>query len=173
MASRTGQPVRRSLDALFGAPPVGGAPAAPVQIDVARLSPNPFQPRTEFDPATLAELGRSFARHGVLQSLLVRRTSSQRGAADTYQIAAGERRWRAAQLAGLATVPCDVRDLDDDAMEEIALTENIQREDLTDIELAYALKRMLERHSDLSRRALSESLGKAHNYAEKNINIIF
>ncbi len=172
MASRTGQPVRRSLDALFGAPPVGGAPAAPVQIDVARLSPNPFQPRTEFDPATLAELGRSFARHGVLQSLLVRRAPGELGAGDTYQIAAGERRWRAAQLAGLTTVPCDVRDLDDDAMEEIALTENIQREDLTDIELAYALSRMLERHPDLSRRALSESLGKAHNYADNKLKLI-
>jgi len=172
MASRTGQPVRRSLDALFGAPPAGGVPAVPVQIDVARLSPNPFQPRTEFDPATLAELGRSFARHGVLQSLLVRRAPGELGAGDTYQIAAGERRWRAAQLAGLATVPCDVRDLDDDAMEEIALTENIQREDLTDIELAYALSRLLERHPDLSRRALSESLGKAHNYADNKLKLI-
>ncbi len=176
MASRTGQPVRRSLDALFGAPPVGGTAAAPVQIEVTRLSPNPFQPRTEFDPATLAELGRSFARHGVLQSLLVRRapgrTPGEVGDGDTYQIAAGERRWRAAQLAGLATVPCDVRDLDDDALEEIALTENIQREDLTDIELAYALRRLLERHPELSRRALSESLGKAHNYADNKLKLI-
>jgi len=140
------------------------------EIKVSLLSPNPYQPRTTFDPAKLGELASSMRRRGrVLQALLVRETPGEEGA---YQIAAGERRWRAAQLAGLETVPCIVEDLDDDAMEEIALTENIQREDLTDIELAYAFKRMLERRPALSRRALSENLGKAHNYVDNRLKLI-
>ena len=165
------------LDRMFGAtaaalvadaPGEDDAPVAPVQVDTARLSPNPFQPRTEFDPDKLTELARSVERHGVLQALLVRRAPD---ATDLYQIAIGERRWRAAQLAGLTAVPCHVRALDDDAMEEIALVENIQREDLTPVEEARALQRLMARHA-LSMRALSEQMGKHHSYVQDRLKLL-
>jgi len=168
MASRISQPARRSLDALFGSAPAGGTVGQPVQIEVARLVPNPFQPRTDFDPDKLTELAMSLERHGVLQALVVRRTP---GNEDLYQIAVGERRYRAAQLAGLVTVPCDVREFTDDDMEELALVENIQREDLTPVEEAHALQRLMERRG-LSMRALSDQLGKGHNYVEKKLKLI-
>jgi len=165
------------LDRMFGAtaaalvadaPGQDGALATPVPVETAHLVPNPFQPRTEFDPDKLTELARSVERHGVLQALLVRRAPDN---ADLYQIAIGERRWRAAQLAGLATVPCYVRVLDDDAMEEIALVENIQREGLTPVEEARALQRLMARHA-LSMRALSEQLGKHHSYVQDRLKLL-
>ncbi len=165
------------LDRMFGAtaaalvadaPGEDDLPVAPVQVDTARLSPNPFQPRTEFDPDKLTELAQSVERHGILQALLVRRAPAD---TDLYQIAIGERRWRAAQLAGLTTVPCHVRALDDDAMEEIALVENIQREDLTPVEEARALRRLMARHA-LSMRALSEQLGKHHSYVQDRLKLL-
>jgi len=140
----------------------------PVQVETACLVPNPFQPRTEFDSDKLTELARSVERHGVLQALLVRHAPDD---AALYQIAIGERRWRAAQLAGLATVPCYVRVLDDDAMEEIALVENIQREGLTPVEEARALQRLMARHA-LSIRALSEQLGKHHSYVQDRLKLL-
>ena len=165
------------LDRMFGAtaaalvadvPSEGNAQAMPTQVDTAHLVPNPFQPRTEFDPDKLTELARSVERYGVLQALLVRRAPDD---SDLYQIAIGERRWRAAQLAGLTTVPCHVRALDDDAMEEIALVENIQREDLTPVEEARALQRLMARHA-LSMRALSEQLGKHHSYVQDRLKLL-
>jgi len=165
------------LDRMFGAtaaalvadaPGEDDAPTMPAQVETARLVPNPFQPRTEFDPDKLTDLARSVERHGVLQALLVRRAPDD---ADLYQIAIGERRWRAAHLAGLTTVPCHVRALDDDAMEEIALVENIQREDLTPVEEARALQRLMTRHA-LSMRALSEQLGKHHSYVQDRLKLL-
>ncbi len=167
MANR---PPQRSVSALFrGLQPAGVEDLENAQlIDGTLLSPNPFQPRAAFDPRTLQELARSLQRIGVLQPLLVR---PMPGDGERYQIAAGERRWQAAQLAGLAAVPCVVRDLDDDAMEEIALVENIQRDDLTPVEEARVLRRLMERRS-LSMRALSEHLGKNHSYVEDKLKLI-
>jgi len=139
-----------------------------VLIPLPLLSPNPFQPRREFDPAALTELAASLGQVGVLQPLLVRRTP---GDDESYQIAAGERRWRAAQLAGLDAVPCLVRDLDDDAMETIALVENIQRSDLSPLDEARAYRRLLERLG-LSIRALSERLGKSHTFVENRLKLV-
>jgi len=165
------------LDRMFGAtaaalvadaPGEDDMPVTPVQVETARLSPNPFQPRTEFAPDKLTELAQSVERHGILQALLVRRAPHD---TDLYQIAIGERRWRAAQLAGLTTVPCHVRALDDDAMEEIALVENIQREDLTPVEEARALRRLMARHA-LSMRALSEQMGKHHSYVQDRLKLL-
>jgi len=165
------------LDRMFGATSAalvadatgeGDAPMAPVQVEMGRLVPNPFQPRTEFDLDKLTELARSVERHGVLQALLVRPTPNDVG---TYQIAIGERRFRAAQLAGLTTLPCDVRELNDDAMEEIALVENIQREDLTPVEEARALQRLMARHA-LSIRAIAEQLGKHHSYVQDRLKLL-
>jgi len=140
------------------------------QIPVARLSPNPFQPRSEegFESAALDELATSIRAHGVLQPLLVRQTPDEE---DTYQIAAGERRWRAAQRAGLETVPCVVRDLNDRQLRELALVENVFREDLSPVDLGRALQQMMEVF-ELSARSLSERLGKNHSYVDDKLKIV-
>ncbi len=138
------------------------------EIPVARLAPNPYQPRQTFDQAGLDELAASIRQHGVLQPLLVRPDPAREG---YHQIAAGERRWRAAQLALLQTVPCIVRELDDDAMEEIALVENIQRDDLTPLDEARAYRRLMDR-LELSMRALSERLGKSHTFVVDRLKLV-
>jgi len=138
------------------------------EIPVARLAPNPYQPRQTFDQAGLDDLAASIRQHGVLQPLLVRPDPAREG---DHQIAAGERRWRAAQLASLQTVPCIVRELDDDAMEEIALVENIQRDDLTPLDEARAYRRLMDRLG-LSMRALSERLGKSHTFVVDRLKLV-
>jgi len=140
------------------------------QIPAARLAPNPFQPRSEegFEPIALDELAASIREHGVLQPLLVRPTP---GEEDTYQIAAGERRWRAARLADLETVPCVVRDLNDRQLRELALVENVFREALSPVDLGRALQQMMEVF-ELSARALSERLGKNHSYVDDKLKIV-
>jgi len=138
------------------------------EIPVARLAPNPYQPRQTFDQAGLDELAASIRQHGVLQPLLVRPDPAREG---DHQIAAGERRWRAAQLALLQTVPCIVRELDDGAMEEIALIENIQRDDLTPLDEARAYRRLMDR-LELSMRALSERLGKSHTFVVDRLKLV-
>lgn len=110
----------------------------PAQIPIELIDPNPVQPRSLFSAEKLEELAASIRAHGILQPLLVRRRGER------YQLVAGERRWRAARLAGLQTVPAIVQDVPDEQMLEITLVENIQREDLNPIELARALERMVE-----------------------------
>ncbi len=159
------------LDDIFAAPGQAGATEMENarEVEIARLTPNPFQPRTEFHPDKLRELANSISRRRrVLQPLLGRPHPDDPA---LYQIAAGERRWRAAQLAGLATVPCIVEDLDDDAMEEIALAENIQREDLSPIDEAAALKRLMQRHN-LSLRDIATFIDKSHVYVTQRLRLL-
>ncbi len=113
-------------------------PERPAEIPIDLIDPNPAQPRAIFATEKLEELANSIRAHGILQPLIVRR----RG--DRYQLVAGERRWRAARLAGFATVPVIAREVPDEQLLEITLVENIQREDLNPIELAKALERMVE-----------------------------
>ena len=122
----------KGLDALFAdnAPEDEQKPA--VTLRLTEIEPNREQPRKEFDPDALAQLADSIKRHGVLQPLVVRPIPGT----GTYQIVAGERRWRAARMAGLADVPVVIRELDDSETAEIALIENLQREDLNPIEEA-------------------------------------
>ncbi len=158
------------LDDIFAAPGQAGATEMENarEIEVARLTPNPFQPRTEFDPDKLRQLADSLSRRRVLQPLLGRPHPDDPA---LYQIAAGERRWRAAQLAGLTTVPCVMEDLDDDAMEEIALAENIQREDLSPIDEAAALKRLMQRRG-LSLRDVAGLIDKSHVYVTQRLRLL-
>jgi ParB family chromosome partitioning protein len=118
---------------------------------VDRLEPNPFQPRSAMDAARLEELAASLKESGMVQPILVRRVSGER-----YQIIAGERRWRAAQKAGLAAVPVVVRDVPDDRLLELALVENIQRQELTALEEAVAFQRLHDElrltQEDIARR---------------------
>lgn len=111
------------------------------EVDIDLLDPNRFQPRSEFDEGKLNELAQSIKANGVLQPVLVRKVH------DRYEIVAGERRWRAAQLAGLFRIPVIVRSIRDDRLLEVALVENIQRENLNSIEAAKAFQRL---HAELS-----------------------
>lgn len=122
------------------------------EIEVGALKPNPFQPRKEFDETSLRELADSIRANGLLQPILVRRTGTG------YEIVAGERRWRAARLAGLERVPAVVREVTDDAAAVFALVENVQRSDLNAIEKAMAFKRLAE-VTQAKPDQLSERLG--------------
>ena len=125
------------------------------EIDILRISPNPDQPRRTFSEESLQELATSIRELGVVQPLTLRLTDSGK-----YQIIAGERRWRAATLAGLATVPAYIRTASDQEMTEMALIENIQREDLNAIEVALGFKKLMDGDPQMTQEKLSERLGK-------------
>jgi ParB family transcriptional regulator, chromosome partitioning protein len=132
------QALGRGLSALIPEPdrPGAPAPASAAEVPIGSLDPNPFQPRSAMDPARLAELGASIRESGIVQPILVRRRGER------YQIIAGERRFRAAQASGLATVPVTVREVADEHLLELALVENIQRQELNAIEEAQAFHRL-------------------------------
>lgn len=145
----------RGLDTLLSVSEVrtdGSSAISEIQID--RIDPNPEQPRTVFDEEALDELAASISELGIIQPLSLRLTDSGR-----YQIIAGERRWRAARKAGLASVPAYVRTASDSEITEMALIENIQREDLSAIEVALAFKKLIDSYS-LTQERLAERLGK-------------
>ncbi len=123
------------------------------EIDIARISPNPEQPRRTFSEESLDELAVSIRELGIVQPLTLRLTDN-----GNYQIIAGERRWRAASRAGLTSVPAYVRTASDSEMTEMALIENIQREDLNAIEVALGFKKLIDSYS-LTQERLSERLG--------------
>lgn len=118
------------------------------------IEPNPDQPRTDIDEERIAELSASIALHGVLMPIMVRPAGSK------YQIIAGERRWRGARLAGLEKVPVLIRNSDDTESLEIALIENLQREDLNAIEAAYGYRRLIDQHN-LTHSTLAERVSKS------------
>jgi len=122
-------------------------------IAISEIAPNPLQPRTVFDAARLQELANSIETNGIIQPILVRRHAGQ------YELIAGERRLRAAKLAGLTEVPAIVQDFADERLLEIALIENLQREDLNPIETAQALER-LSREMNLSHEEIANRTGK-------------
>ena len=124
------------------------------RLSVAKLNPGRYQPRTHFDETALQDLASSIRAQGIIQPLVVRRHSNG------YEIIAGERRWRAAQMAGLEEVPAIIQDLPDEAMMAIALIENIQREDLNAIEEAVALDRLLNEYQ-LTHQQVAEAVGKS------------
>lgn len=145
----------RGLDSLIA---MDDAPArgtsAINDIEISRISPNPDQPRRLFDEEALEELSRSIRELGIIQPLSLRKTGP-----DTYQIIAGERRYRAAMMAGLTTVPAYIRTANDTELTEMALIENIQREDLNAIEIALTFKKLIEQYQ-LTQERLSERIGK-------------
>ena len=125
-----------------------------IEVNLYDIDTNPDQPRKTFDPEKLAELAASIRRHGVVQPILVKKNGTR------YTIVAGERRYRAARQAGLRTVPVVVTDADEDAVMEISLIENIQRENLNPIEEAAAIKLLMQQH-DLTQEEVSERVGKS------------
>ena len=142
------------------------APSFGVRIvPVDRIQPNPEQPRLVFEETALNELAASIREHGVLQPILVRPAGH-----NTYQIVAGERRWRASKLAGLETIPALIEVIDDDTALEIAIIENLQREDLTPLDEAAMYDRMVREHG-YSIRKLAEKLGKDKGYLENRLRL--
>ena len=144
------------LDSLLGERPKADSQGVS-KIAIEDLSPGQYQPRKKMYKSTLEELAQSIKEQGILQPLVVRRQASGR-----YEIVVGERRWRAAQLAGLESVPVLVRDLNNDETAKIALIENLQREDLNALDQARGLQR-LQREFNLSQDALGKAVGKSRS----------
>lgn len=134
-------------------------------INVSELRPNPYQPRKTFDEEAIKELSESIQEHGILQPLIVRR--SIKG----FEIVVGERRFRAAQEAKLKTIPAVVKELTEDQMMEIALIENIQREDLNPLEEARAYQKLME-HLQVTQEELSKKLGKSRPYIANHVRLL-
>ncbi|XCS11283.1 ParB/RepB/Spo0J family partition protein [Aeribacillus pallidus] len=134
-------------------------------IKIGDLRPNPYQPRKTFDPGSIEELKQSILQHGILQPLIVRK--SIKG----YEIVVGERRYRAAKEAKLKTVPAVVKELTDEQMMEIALLENLQREDLTPIEEAKAYQSLLE-HLNITQEELAKRLGKSRPHIANHLRLL-
>jgi ParB/RepB/Spo0J family partition protein len=134
-------------------------------IPIDRISPNPDQPRLVFDATSLEELAASIREHGVLQPILVRPLGN-----NEFQLIAGERRWRASRAAGRQTVPALVEDIDDDTALEIAIIENLQREDLSPLDEAGMFDRMVREHG-YSVRKLAQKLGKDKGYLENRLRL--
>ena len=143
----------------------GGRTSGVRNVPLDRIEANPENPRLVFEESALEELAASIREHGVLQPVLVR----PRGP-NQFQLVAGERRWRAAKIAGLAAIPALVEDLDDDVALEIAVIENLQREDLSPLEEASIYDRMIKDHG-YSVRKLAQKLGKDKGYLENRLRL--
>ena len=162
----------RGLSALIDDSRAGRSPAGESlaegsirDIEVARIRPGAGQPRKYFDPEAISELAQSIAERGVLQPILVRPSG------DGYELIAGERRWRAAQEARLHRIPAVVRELDDSATSEIALIENIQREDLSAIEEAAGYKQLIERFGH-RQEEVAKLVGKSRSHVTNLLRLL-
>ena len=171
----------RGLDSLFGDYESFDTPKAEVKekvvekikevnrgaedISIALIDRNPNQPRKNFDEKALKELAQSIKTNGVIQPIIV----TKKG--DRYIIIAGERRWRASQLAGLKTVPCIVRNYTDREICEIAIIENLQREDLNPIESARAIKQLIETF-DLTQEVVADRIGKSRPAVANTLRLL-
>ena len=155
MATQRRNALGRGLDALLSMDDVKTEGSSSInEIELAKIAVNPNQPRREFDETALQELADSIAEIGIIQPITLRKISD-----DEYQIIAGERRYRASQKAGLKTIPAYIRTADDENMMEMALIENIQREDLNAVEIALAYQHLLDQY-ELTQERLSERIGK-------------
>jgi ParB family transcriptional regulator, chromosome partitioning protein len=135
------------------------------QMEVKRLEPNPFQPRTVFNEESIEELASTIQTYGMIQPIVVRENNER------FEIIAGERRWRAAKHAGMTTVPVVIKDFDDRKTASVALIENLQREGLTSIEEASAYERLLKLH-ELTQGGLAERLGKSQSTVANKLRLL-
>jgi ParB family chromosome partitioning protein len=154
----------RGLGALLSAEPSTFGQASQ-EIEIHLIEPSRMQPRTRFDDAKLVELAKSIKSNGVIQPLLVRRKGEH------FELIAGERRWRAAQIAGVTHVPAVVRDVPDEKLLELALIENIQREDLNPIEEARAYQKLIETIG-MTQESLAEQVGRDRSYITNYIRLL-
>ncbi len=137
----------------------------PGELEIDSIVPGPMQPRTQFDDESLGHLAESIKSHGIVQPVLVRRVG------DHYELVAGERRWRAAKLAGLRTIPAVVKEIADKDLLEVALIENVQREDLNPIEEAQAYSKLIETVG-LTQEALAERVGRDRSYITNYLRLL-
>ncbi len=137
-----------------------------VTLRLSEIEPNRNQPRTSFDENALSELAESIAKHGLIQPIVVRPTSS-----GVYQIVAGERRWRACRMAGLIEVPVVIKELDDQNYYEIALIENLQREDLNAVEEAQGYRTLVDTYG-LTQEQVAESVGKSRSAVTNALRLL-
>ena len=154
----------RGLDALLG-DYTQPTPEGVQQVDIRRIDTNAGQPRKDFDQEKLQELADSIRQHGVVQPILLRQNGER------YVIVAGERRFRAARLAGLEKVPAIVKDLDEAQVMEVALIENLQREDLNPIEEAAAIRFLMQQH-DLTQEEVSKRLSKSRPAIANSLRLL-
>ena len=160
----------RGLVALMGEA-AGQAPAAvpePIRAGIDQLEPSPYQPRTTMAEEPLEELAESVRAHGILQPILVRPHPTEPG---RYQIIAGERRWRASQLAGLTEVPTLIREIPDEAALAMALIENIQRENLNPLEEALGLQRLVDEFS-MTHQQAADAVGRSRPAASNLLRLL-
>ena len=153
---RYGNTLGRGLDALISTDDVRPQGSSTInEIPLAQIEANPNQPRREFDPVALQELANSIREIGIIQPITLRQVDENR-----FQIIAGERRWRASQIAGLTAIPAYIRTIKDENVMEMALVENIQREDLNAIEIALAYEHLLS-SAGMTQEKVSERVGKS------------
>ena len=159
----------RGLDALFAAPdaaqPVADTNEPVNELAIKDITPNLHQPRRDFDEEALAELAQSIKQHGVIQPVVVRKTLSG------YELVAGERRWRASQIAGLKIIPAVVREYSDAEMMEIALIENLQRRDLNAIEEAMAFRSLMEEFG-LTQEEVAQRIGRSRSMIANTVRLL-
>lgn len=155
----------KGLQALIPTESEGGREQESNLIALALIDPNPFQPRRSFDEEQMAELVQSIRQHGVVQPVVLR----QRGT--RYQLVAGERRCRAARQAGLREIPAVVRELDDEQLMELAIVENLQREDLNPIEEAQAYAQLMERLG-LTQEQVAERVGRSRPHIANTVRLL-
>jgi len=170
---RTARGLGKGLSALLGEAPTSPPPAEAAnrsgvrEVEIARIGPNPNQPRSHFDEEALAELADSIAERGVLQPILLRRNGEE-----AFEIIAGERRWRAAQRAGLHSIPAVVRDgVDEEETAELALIENIQREDLNAIEEAEGFRQLINRYGH-TQEAVAQIVHKSRSHVANLLRLL-
>jgi ParB family chromosome partitioning protein len=137
-----------------------------IEVDVDLIEPNNFQPRTNFNEERLEELAQSIRSNGIIQPLLIRGINNGK-----YQLIAGERRWRAAQRAGLLKVPCLLKEVSDDKMLELALIENIQRQELNVIEEAHAYKRLIDTLG-LTQEMVAQKVGRDRTFITNYLRLL-
>jgi ParB family chromosome partitioning protein len=167
MSRPPAKPLGRGLSALLGDAPAKGS-TGPRVLPVAALVPGPFQPRIAMDEAALAELAASIREHGLLQPILARPTKGQAG---QFQIIGGERRWRAAQLAGLHEVPVLVKEVSDREAMAAALVENLQRQDLNAVEEAEGYARLSQQFG-MTQEALARAVGKSRPHVANTLRLL-
>ncbi len=163
MAAKKGG-LGRGLEALFNENATDDKGV--VTLRLTEIEPNRNQPRADFDENSLSELAESIQKHGLIQPIVVRPTSS-----GAYQIVAGERRWRACRMAGLSEVPVVIKELDDRNYFEVALVENLQREDLNPVEEAQGYRTLVEAYG-LTQEQVAESVGKSRSAVTNALRLL-
>jgi ParB family transcriptional regulator, chromosome partitioning protein len=158
----------RGIEALFADNDIKATTENVEELALDTLTPNPYQPRTEFDDSALKDLTRSIKASGVFQPIIVRKTAAL---TNHYEILAGERRFRASKLAGRDTIPAIVRDVSDEQMMEIAVMENLQREDLSPLEEAEAYNTLMTQ-LNITQAEVSKRLGKSRSYIANYLRLL-